>query len=265
MSTQLIERGFQKMGARVEVVERRQTRFSRQTGPTIDVKKDKKDKKGETFIINVDTLEDLENLAVTHVDPADRHLILMARDGRLKSNFLCGHDERHWFVAAIPESAPVNNVRAAKIALQPQGVREAVGKVRPKDETRRKNEAFRRQGEWFFIPLDFVPEGTPLKNEPITRGRGKPHMVEQLIRVGGHSIMDLGGGHTMTMRQWDNLSAQDRRKHDFAVQRTVPGRVFAKGTIRHSDHATIVLDDWHEIVMNTEQRARAMRSVVFMD
>jgi len=32
------------------------------------------------------------------------------------------HDERHWFVAAVPESAPVGTGRAAKEALKPREV-----------------------------------------------------------------------------------------------------------------------------------------------
>ena len=57
------------------------------------------------------------------VQPADRHLLLMVREGGEKPKFLCGHDERHWFVAAVPESAPVGTVRAAKEALKPAEVR----------------------------------------------------------------------------------------------------------------------------------------------
>jgi hypothetical protein len=30
-----------------------------------------------------------------------RHLLLMARSWT-KDKFLCGHDERHWFVCAVP-------------------------------------------------------------------------------------------------------------------------------------------------------------------
>jgi hypothetical protein len=41
--------------------------------------------------------------------------------------------------------------------------------------------------------------------------------------------------------------------------------VYATGAVRHPDHATIRLDGWHRVVMNTEQRARAMRNVVFLD
>ena len=51
-----------------------------------------------------------------------------------KQKFLCGHDERHWFVAAVPEDARgVTGVVAAKAALQPALVRTAVGRTRPKD------------------------------------------------------------------------------------------------------------------------------------
>ena len=33
--------------------------------------------------------------------PASRHLVLMVRDGSDKNKFLLGHDERHWFAAAV--------------------------------------------------------------------------------------------------------------------------------------------------------------------
>ena len=41
--------------------------------------------------------------------------------------------------------------------------------------------------------------------------------------------------------------------------------VYVKGRIRHSDHATIRLTDWHEVFMNTESQAAAMRHVAFLD
>jgi hypothetical protein len=41
--------------------------------------------------------------------------------------------------------------------------------------------------------------------------------------------------------------------------------VYAMGAIRHPDHATIHLDGWHRVLMNTEQQARAMQNVVFID
>jgi len=35
--------------------------------------------------------------------------------------------------------------------------------------------------------------------------------------------------------------------------------------VRHPDHATIRLAGWHRVLMNTEQGARALRHVAFID
>jgi hypothetical protein len=49
--------------------------------------------------------------------------------------------------------------------------------------------------------------------------------------------------------------------------RLLPGgpSQYAKGSVRHPDHNTIVLHGWHRVLMNTEQGARAMRHVAFLD
>ena len=55
----------------------------------------------------------------------------------------------------------------------------------------RNNRAFRRQGEWFFIPVAHfsVDPKLVLTNEPISRGNGgKPHIVEQLFPRGGTPV-----------------------------------------------------------------------------
>ena len=41
-------------------------------------------------------------------------------------------------------------------------------------------------------------------------------------------------------------------------------QVYARGTVRHDDHKTIVLEGWHAVLMNTEVQAKAMRNVVFL-
>lgn len=41
--------------------------------------------------------------------------------------------------------------------------------------------------------------------------------------------------------------------------------VYVKGRVSHADHATITLDGWHQVVMNTENEAAAMRHVAFLD
>jgi hypothetical protein len=49
------------------------------------------------------------------------------------------------------------------------------------------------------------------------------------------------------------LSPVKRRHYRLMVR---DPELFARGTVRHPDHATITLHGWHRVVMNTEQRAR---------
>jgi len=81
--------------------------------------------------------------------------LLMSEQQDGKHKFLCGHDERHWFVAAVPENrASVANVQTACEALKPVAVQQELNRkqVRHKQRNRCRNEAFTRQGEWFFVP-----------------------------------------------------------------------------------------------------------------
>ncbi len=166
MSTEVLERRFASIGARVKV-----NHGARGDAVRIDVGTDRR---GEFFELQLARRDEL-SLVVVDADRDDRSLLLLVRDGDEKSRFLCGFDERHWFVAAIPESARgVSGVDAAKDALQPDAVREAVAKVRPRDRFRRRNAAYVRQGEWFFLPQWHlvVDESAVLHNEPLSRGAG---------------------------------------------------------------------------------------------
>lgn len=155
MNTNLLDAKFTRIGARLKIADR-PTRRSRMAGViSLDVQSDRK---GEFFEIVKQPGAEAE-IAILDVQPDDRHLLLLVREGKDKSKFLCGHDERHWFVAGIPESAPVGTVRQAKEALKPAEVLSAqAGKrLRAKARNRRKNAAFVRQGEWFFLPVpDFA-------------------------------------------------------------------------------------------------------------
>jgi hypothetical protein len=258
MSTEMLERRFAKIGARVKV-----------SGdglgePRIDVRSDRR---GEFFEVWFAGRGNAVELEVIDVACAERHLLLLARAGEEKSKFLCGHDERHWFVAAVPESARgVTGVRTAKAALQPPLVREAIERARPKDAFRRRSAAYIRQGEWFFVP---APELAPpvtmvLFDEPLSRGRGKPHVMQFAHRRGGQVVWvsrRYPGG--ITDVQYRRLTDAQRRGPWSRLIRDP--EVFAKGAIRHPDHATVVLRGWHRVAMNTEQAARAMRHVVFLD
>src|SRR5918996_5234184 len=116
MLSETLERRFAAVGARVKVAE------SPWRGePRIDVRTDAR---GEYFDVRFAAGERGVELEVVDVQPRDRHLLVLARVDGEKSKFLCGHDERHWFVAAIPEAARgVTGVADAKAALQPPAVR----------------------------------------------------------------------------------------------------------------------------------------------
>ena len=257
---EVLERRFAAMGARLKVAERPWLGV-----PQVDVGVDRR---GEYFDVRFTGGAREVELEVVDIWPGERHLLLLVRDGYEKSKFLCGHDERHWFVAAIPESARgVSGVATAMAALQPETVREAVARKRPKDPLRRKNSAYVRQGEWFFVPARdvVVDERAVLRDEPITRGRGTAHVVQFVYRRGGELVyVSRRYPRGLTHREFSALSDKARRRE--AWQEMVrDAEVFAKGSVRHPDHATIVLPTWHRVEMNTEQRARAMRHVAFLD
>jgi hypothetical protein len=200
METTLIEKKFEQMGARVKVNDTdaprrmRRGRLGSNRTISIDVLRDKE---GEYFDIMA---SEEAKMMIMDVQKKDRHLLLMARDtGGEPMKFLCGHDERHWFSCAIPGG--VSTVIGAKQALKPKEVVEAEtrGKVKSKDRQKRRRRLAKggkiiRQGEFMFIPApDLKVDGghftTPiLKNEPLSRGNGKPHMAEQLYRRGGETV-----------------------------------------------------------------------------
>ena len=259
MDMSVLERRFSEIGARVKVEGR-----LRGT-PRIDIRTDGR---GEYFDIQFRGGGKAAELAVVESRPADRHLLMLVRTGEEKSKFLCGHDERHYFVAAIPEDVRgVNGVNAAKAALQPETVQRAVGRKRPKDRFRRRNSAYVRQGEWFFVPEPSlqVDEGNVLRSEPLSRGAGRAHIMELAHRSGGRTVYVNSRHRTgIGEARFRRLSNEERRSGNWS-RMVRDADVFAKGAIRHPDHATIVLKGWHRVAMNTEQRARAMRHVVFLD
>src|SRR5262245_20738270 len=166
--TELLERHFASIGARARVG------FSGGGGIALDVRTDLD---GELFDIAV---PDRAEALVLDARRRERHLVLLVRNGGEKSRFLCGHDERHWFVAAIPESTSgVTTVAQAQDALRPPAVRLAAAGLRRRQRRRRRNAAFVRQGEWFFLPAPGLRPGVVLRHEPLVRGKGsKPHVME---------------------------------------------------------------------------------------
>jgi hypothetical protein len=260
----LLKRSFAKMGARVKFDELVPQRGVAPREFVLDVRSDSH---GEYFLIRRQKPSQME-LVVLDVQPRDRHLLLLSRHGKEKHRFLLGHDERHWFVAGIPESTPVSRVRDAKHALKPEAVLLSERRLRPKHRDRRANAARIRQGEWFFVPVFVasIDRLLILRNEPLVRGRGsKPHMCEELYRFGGETVyVSPSTPNGLTEKEYHALSSQERQRSNWRVMRRNP-KVYVRGRVRHPDHETVVLDGWHEVLMNTENLSQAMRDVVFLD
>jgi hypothetical protein len=259
---------FARIGARVKVVEN-PSRPTRSVGlVSLDIRTDRQ---GEFFEISPLRGANVE-IETLDVQPSDRHLLLLVRENREKNKFLCGHDERHWFVAGVPESAPVGTVRQAKEALKPVEVRLAQDRLRIHGiaRNRRKNDAYVRQGEWFFIPQlpEKVDELLVRKNEPLARGNGgKPHWAEFCYRTGGLTVYVCGRHPSGVMpKRYQSILAQNPKAKSWNWRMMVRNpSVYVRGRIRHSDHKTVTLRGWHLVRMNTENESRAMRNVAFLD
>jgi hypothetical protein len=265
--TEVLERSFVKMGARMKFGVPEASRWNRVVRPVaLDVRSDRH---GEYFLV---TKRADVSVEILEVQPRERHLVLLARvpespGHETKSRFLLGHDERHWFVAAIPERSPVSTVAAAKEALKPKTVVLRETGVRARVRNRRINKARVRQSEWFFVPvsdLQVRPERL-FKNEPLRRGGGKPHVCQELYREGGEMVyVNHQHPNGLTQAEYARLNEKVRTQPGWRRMMRNP-RVFVRGTVRHSDHKTIFLQGWHEVFMNTETHAKAMQNVAFLD
>lgn len=267
MNTDHLKRKFEALGARVKFGERHDfphlhtaaRGVARSNGFTIDVSRDGH---GQFFDIRVSAREKVQ-FAVLETDRKGRHLLLMSKAdatpyGRLVvQKFLCGHDERFWFVAAVP-GRNVCTVSAAKNALKPASVTTAELKhhVKLRDSHRHRNKAFVRQGEWFFIPApDLVPdEKHILRREPLRRGSGKPHVAQYLVRRGGTRVYVCRAvPNGLTEEQYGALIAREPGKKAMGWRSMVRDpEAYVKGRITHPDHRTICLPFWHRVMPNTE-------------
>ena len=111
MNTEKIESKFAAMGARLKVREiaaewLRSSGWRRTGDYAVDIQKDRH---GQFFELRVPAhLSDSLEVCVMQTEPRQRHLLLAVRKSGDKpqfDRFLCGHDEREWFVAAVPGGA----------------------------------------------------------------------------------------------------------------------------------------------------------------
>lgn len=268
-----IKQKFEKIGAKIEIGSfsgGRNRRIVNSENSEIPILIDiKTENNAEIFDLRINKqFKESLDLQVLECKPKDRHLVLLAKEldkygNTLKtSHFLCGHDERHWFVAGVK---PCSTVDEAKKLLKPDSlIEKEVGKGGRK-KNKHKTQNFVRQGEWYFIPtLDLkVDEALIRKNEPLRRNtRSKAHVAQFAYRIGGEDVY-VSGSKILTPEEYQKLAAEkpEKVKWGWQLMKRNP-KVYVKGTIKHPDHMTRVLNDWHEVLMNQEVSSN---KVVFLD
>lgn len=258
MDTVFLQKHFAAMGARLKVHqdERPSTRWRVIPPLAIDVKTDKH---GEFFEFALGAQP--PEVKLLQIQPQARHLLLLTEVG---DRFLCGHDERHWFVAAI--ESPVSTVREAKQSLMPEALRAQIGQLPFGEIDNRRNTHFQRQGEWFFVPVrKQVPDWFILRDEPLQRNpRSKPHLCEELYREGGRRVYIVFNqqGRSRVLSEQEYLKRKDQNPEfdRFGVQtRVADPTVYVRGSVRHADHATIHLRGWHRVFLNGEKASEMVR------
>lgn len=285
MNSNLIEEKFEKIGVRIKF---RKANVFQNAPITFDLQKDKR---GEYFVCAAQDVKLLDEIDILDVRPKDRHLLLLFRNTveKRKDKFLFGHDERHFFVSAVPDTVPVKDVKSAKKALIPPDLQ---GMAISIEELKRKNKVWHRQGEFFFVKLGVllkVDDKFVIKNEPLQRNiRSKPHMIEFCYREGGEertfatrmvnmrsedmaeelrNKINQGNKRGFTKNEFQELPANIRnnsKKWGWQLRKVNP-EVYAKGRITHSDHRTVILDGWHRVYLNGEMLSPAARDVIFID
>ncbi|NUO51620.1 MAG: hypothetical protein HOV80_22415 [Polyangiaceae bacterium] len=141
-----------------------------------------------------------------------------------KRHFLCGMDEQHLFIAELPYG--VSSAHAARESLRAPEVPSSL---------KLRGERIIRQGEWFFLPL--LPRERALAEHLVARRlvqrdigiaqaariprAGRPHVASEVVV----SPAEKGGGSV----------------------------IFVRGEVRHPDHQTIVLREFHRTVPNREK------------
>ena len=236
----ILEKHFERIGAELQVVRvRHQDRRFPSRLSSNPFQLDIVERNGkEIFEIQVNDKDlDLLDLSILEVKPKDRHLVLLAReldqDGKAlkKEHFLCGHDERHLFVAQIDN---VSTVRQAKDSLKPLQIRQNEVGLKTKKRNRRKNKHFKRQGEWFFLPEPaFEPQNSwlILYKEPIQRGGRK--LVKDLQLEAPflllHHPMHFIDVKQQDVQRGEKTDARQRRQFELRCRGTGRRRIFGVG------------------------------------
>lgn len=244
-----IRRRFERIGARAELRDGERRDFVNIRNPlAVDILADAQ---GEYY--DFVCLTRRLDLRVADTEPHGRHLLLEASNSGGTARLLCGHDELHWFVAALPETSRARSVHEAKEDLKPDAI--SMIDQRRHDRLRHRRSDYFRQGEWFFIPCRHagVDPAEVVAGAELARGGGKPHRCEFLYREGQRRFACRQYPRGVLEAEYLRILAT-RRKSDRWGWRELPYQptTYVRGLITHPDHEPLFLDIWHRVEMNTE-------------
>jgi hypothetical protein len=179
---------------------------------------------------------------VTASNPHQRQLVLQVQEARRSYEaivdgetkvlhtlgaaqyYLCGQDEAHLFMAQLPHNAAT--IDHAHRMLAPRV---------PEEYAKQPST---RQGEWFFYPAIAVDR-------------------EELERL---EVLGYGKKSNISIAEAGRIWRRSRPHIASELRFLKPGRrIFVRGHIKHPDHRTLTLRDWHFVLLNrelTNQRTR---------
>lgn len=244
MNKESLIKSFNKIGATLTIEENKII-----NSPKINVVKD-------NFVILHNPSQESQ-IDVINISAKERHLLISVKTpSDIKSKVLCGHDERHWFSSELVKRH-VTTVEEAKQSLQPDKIKNISKTLKNGERSKRHNQGWKRQGEWFFVP---VPDFNPPKNSIIKQkdklirpgSRSKAHVCDEVYTPSGGGVWVSNQGLEISDFKYNKLSEIEKSTYTFQSKVAM---AYVRGNVRHPDHKTIYLPCWHEVHLNNERIA----------
>jgi hypothetical protein len=170
---------------------------------------------------------EIDRKVVKVVGETNWNFIIERRTDDRKRHFLCGSDERDYFICQLPR--PVSTVRQAHEVLKPEVARE-----------KSKKGKVVRQGEWFFM-------------EPSRLEYGQLVGLEKIGKLEIYKKMPIGPAYQGSVSKRQRGGNPHTADELVLLRGLHENQVFIRGKVRHVDHATKEFDTWVRIVRNTER------------
>ncbi|KJE92972.1 hypothetical protein CAOG_03840 [Capsaspora owczarzaki ATCC 30864] len=215
-------------------------------------------------------LGDGTDLQVTNVDPALHQLVLtvqepvreivtVRREWMMMERRYIEHTDRQWTTGNLHchlVGVDEGHLFFCELPNVVSTVHQAHQLLRPKQLVNKPKTAFKRQGEWFLVPVPvsecakIQEAATPVAPAPFEPwGRAVPNVQTHYrnTALGVHIGRGPGRGHVA-----DEIVVYG-------------GREFARGKLQHPDHVPRHLKDWHEVLRNQEKTSNVLKHTNWMD